>query len=77
MLRSCSPRGFTTVTNLLNFMAFSLRGLAPRSWLFLAMMLPMLPGVNGASATALRAVAQDIAATQGFGKGEFSAWARS
>ena len=56
----------------------------------------MLPGVNGASATALKAVAQDIATSQacgqmactclydvgldplsaqGFGKGEFSAWA--
>ena len=62
----------------------------------------MLPGVNGASATALKAVALDIAtsqacalgicmyilhvyevcgetlfisSTQGFGKGEFSAWA--
>ncbi|CAL1126068.1 unnamed protein product [Cladocopium goreaui] len=74
MLRNFSPRGFTTITNLLNFFAFTARGLSPSSWLFLSMMVPMLPGVNGASATALKAVAQDIAANQGFGKGEFSAW---
>ena len=85
--------GFTTITNLLNFFAFTARGLSPSSWLFLSMMarpsdaptlvcahmiscylivisfyilleVPMLPGVNGASATALKAVAQDIAANQ-------------
>ncbi|CAE7623517.1 TIC32, partial [Symbiodinium pilosum] len=74
MLRNLSARGFTTATNLLNAAAFGLRGLAPSSLLFLTMMVPMLPGVNGASATALKAVAQDIATSQGFGKGEFSAW---
>ncbi|CAJ1405066.1 unnamed protein product [Effrenium voratum] len=74
MLKNLSPRGFTTTTNLLNLLGFSLRGLAPRSWLFLAAMVPMLPGVNGASATALKAVAQDLATKEGFGKGEFSAW---
>jgi len=74
MLRNLTPRGFTTTTNLLNVFAFTARGLAPSSLLFLSMMVPMLPGVNGASATALKAVAQDIAGNQGFGKGEFSAW---
>jgi len=34
----------------------------------------MLPGVNGASATALKTVQNQIATSQGFGKGEFSAW---
>lgn len=74
MLKNLSARGFTTATNMLNAAAFGLRGLAPSSLLFLTMMVPMLPGVNGASATALKAVAQDIATSQGFGKGEFSAW---
>ncbi|CAE7211529.1 unnamed protein product [Symbiodinium microadriaticum] len=74
MLKNLSARGFTTATNMLNAAAFGLRGLAPSSLLFLTMMVSMLPGVNGASATALKAVAQDIATSQGFGKGEFSAW---
>jgi len=74
MLKNMTAKGFTTATNMLNAIAFWLRGAAANSALFLGMMLPMLPGVNGASATALRAVAQDIANSQGFGKGEFSAW---
>merc|ERR1712178_240306 len=74
MLRNLSARGFTTTTNLLNAFAFLTRGLKASSALFLVMMLPMLPGVNGASATSLKAVAQDLATSQGFGKGEFSAW---
>jgi len=74
MLRNTSVRGFTTTTNILNAIGFSLRGLTPSTALFLCMMFPMLPGVNGQSATALKAVSQDLATAQGFGKGEFSAW---
>jgi len=74
MLKNLSARGFTTATNLANAFAFSVRGLSASTPLFLLAMFPMLPGVNGASATALKAVAQDIATKQGFGKGEFSAW---
>jgi len=74
MLKNLSARSFTTATNLLNFFAFSVRGMVASTPLFLVAMLPMLPGVNGASATALKAVAQDLATAQGFGKGEFSAW---
>jgi len=74
MLKALSARGFTTATNLLNLFAFSVRGIVPSTPLFLAALIPMLPGVNGASATALKSVANDIASVQGFGKGEFSAW---
>jgi hypothetical protein len=74
MLKNTSVRGFTSITNLLNAFAFSLRGMTPSSALFLIMMFPMLPGVNGQSATALKSVAQELANNQGFGKGEFSAW---
>merc|ERR1712050_378858 len=74
MLKELSARNFTTVTNILNAGAFSLRGLVPSSALWLAMMFPMPPGVNGTASTALNGVAQDMANAQGFGKGEFSAW---
>lgn len=74
MLKNMSARGFTTSTNLLNTIAFSTRAAVPSTALWIAMMFPMLPGVNGSSATALKAVAQELANKQGFGKGEFSGW---
>merc|ERR1712217_181261 len=33
-----------------------------------------MPGANGARGTALKAIAADCATSEGFGKGEFSAW---
>lgn len=36
-----------------------------------------LPGVNGASATALKSISTDLATAEGFGKGEFSAWSNN
>lgn len=74
LLKALSARDFTTVTNMLNFLGFSVRGMVPSTPLFLGAMVPMLPGVNGASATALKTVQNQIATSQGFGKGEFSAW---
>merc|ERR1740121_736090 len=73
-LKGMTARGFTTATNATNTLGFFMRGLKASSPLFLVAMLPMLPGVNGASATALKARATDLATAQGIGKGEFSAW---
>eukprot|EP00928_Gymnodinium_smaydae_P072362 TRINITY_DN55730_c0_g1_i1.p1 TRINITY_DN55730_c0_g1~~TRINITY_DN55730_c0_g1_i1.p1 ORF type:complete len:440 (+),score=95.66 TRINITY_DN55730_c0_g1_i1:62-1381(+) len=74
MLKTLKNKEFTTVNNLLNIGAFSLRGAAPSTALWLLMMFPMLPGVNGASSIALKGVAQKMADGHGFGNGEFSAW---
>jgi len=73
-LKKLSARGFTSATNLLNLLGFLLRGLKESSWVFLLAVIPMLPGVNGASATALKSISTDLATAEGFGKGEFSAW---
>lgn len=75
LLRTMNTRMFTSTTNMMNAFAFSVRGLAASTPLWLVSMVPMLPGVNGASATALKAIASDLAGAEGFGKGEFSAWA--
>lgn len=74
MLAALTAKGFTTVCNLLNSLAFFLRGVKENTWVFLSAVPPMLPGVNGAAATALKAYATDLATREGFGKGEFSAW---
>lgn len=74
LLSRLSARNFTSLTNHTNALGFFLRGAAERSWVFLLAMLPLLPGVNGASASALKALSADLAAAEGFGKGEFSAW---
>jgi len=73
-LKNLSARGFTSATNLLNLLGFLLRGAKEQSWIFLLAIIPMLPGVNGASATALKSISADLATSEGFGKGEFSAW---
>ncbi|CAE7180804.1 bglX [Symbiodinium pilosum] len=73
-LKNLTARGFTSATNMLNLLGFLLRGAREKSWIFLLAVLPMLPGVNGASATALKSISTDLATAEGFGKGEFSAW---
>merc|ERR1712232_547710 len=54
-----------------------MRGSMERTWVFLLAVPLLLPGVNGASSTALKAVATDRATAEGFGKGEFSAWSNN
>ena len=49
----------------------------PLASLWLLSVVPLLPGVNGASALALKALAARRAATEGFGAGEFSAYANN
>merc|ERR1719453_322520 len=44
---------------------------------FVLAIIPMLPGVNGNSASALRAVRGDLAKQEGFGVGEFAAWSNN
>uniref|UniRef100_A0A7S1LUZ7 Major facilitator superfamily (MFS) profile domain-containing protein n=1 Tax=Alexandrium catenella TaxID=2925 RepID=A0A7S1LUZ7_ALECA len=73
-LKTLSAKSFTSCTNLTNMLGFLLRGSTQITWVFLLAILPMLPGVNGASTSALKALAQDHATAEGFGKGEFSAY---
>mmetsp|Transcript_72048 Transcript_72048/g.188814 ORF Transcript_72048/g.188814 Transcript_72048/m.188814 type:complete len:449 (+) Transcript_72048:62-1408(+) len=74
LLAGTTPKNFTSITNFTNALGFTLRGTAESSAIFLLAMLPMLPGVNGASSMSLKAVATDMATEEGMGKGEFSAW---
>jgi len=74
LLRQLSPRGFTVLTDWMNLAGFLLRGATSLPSVFLFSVVFMLPGVNGASASALKALSSDLAAAEGFGKGEFSAW---
>lgn len=74
LLRTLTPRRFTSFTNWMNALGFLLRGITENPWVFLLATVPMLPGVNGASASALKALSSDLASAEGFGKGEFSAW---
>lgn len=76
LLRKLSARAFTSFTNFTNAFGFILRGQEHAACFILAI-LPMLPGVNGSSARALQALATDRATSEGFGKGEFSAWSNN
>jgi hypothetical protein len=74
MLKVMSTFRFTSVTNATNLLGFVMRGAAAKGWLFYLAVLPMLPGVNGSSSNALKALANSHAVAAGFGNGEFAAW---
>eukprot|EP00971_Amphidinium_carterae_P063630 1259273-Amphidinium_carterae.1 len=48
--------GFTTLANLTNLLAFSMRGMAEHVALYFGVLPLMLPGINGSSNSALAAV---------------------
>ena len=74
MLNKFSPRMFTTVGNLFIALGYGIQGPATNLYVYWAAFFLLTPGVNGAASTALRAVAADQAAAQGFGRGEFQGW---
>jgi len=77
LLKKFSARGFTSFTNATTALGFLLRGSVESSIVFLAAVLPMLPGVNAGNAIALKAISADVAVDDGFGKGEFSGWSNN
>mmetsp|Transcript_75363 Transcript_75363/g.203713 ORF Transcript_75363/g.203713 Transcript_75363/m.203713 type:complete len:201 (+) Transcript_75363:37-639(+) len=74
MLKALSVFRFTSTTNLTNALGFLMRGAAAKSWLFYLSIVPLLPGGNGSSATALTALANSHAEAAGISKSEFVAW---
>mmetsp|Transcript_30359 Transcript_30359/g.66469 ORF Transcript_30359/g.66469 Transcript_30359/m.66469 type:complete len:453 (-) Transcript_30359:57-1415(-) len=76
-LRTLSAGAFTSFANMTTALAFVMRGALEKSWWWYLSILPMLPGVNGSSAMAMKALTTDWATSEGFGKGEFSAWSNN
>merc|ERR1711998_34217 len=73
LMKDLGPRLFTSFTNLLNALAFTITGLpAPTydvaSWLGLVL---HMPGVNATSAAALKPIATEHALANGFARGEY------
>jgi hypothetical protein len=61
LLRVTSARAFTSFANLTNLTGFLMRGWAENPVIFWLAIVPMLPGVNGSSASAMKAIASDHA----------------
>lgn len=74
LMDKLSVSEFTTLTNLTNFAAFTIRGSAESAKLFFSSLPLMLPGVNGASATALLPIVNQHLVSSGFGTGESTAF---
>lgn len=74
LLKKLSVSGFTTLTNLTNFVGFCMRGSVENMWVFFGALPLMLPGVNAASTTALATILNDHMISCGFGIGESTAW---
>eukprot|EP00930_Biecheleria_cincta_P035193 TRINITY_DN24221_c0_g1_i1.p1 TRINITY_DN24221_c0_g1~~TRINITY_DN24221_c0_g1_i1.p1 ORF type:complete len:435 (-),score=80.86 TRINITY_DN24221_c0_g1_i1:9-1313(-) len=74
LLKKTSVWGFTSLTNLTNFLGFAVRGLAENIYLFFGALPLMLPGVNASSTTALTPVLNSHMSACGFGVGESTAW---
>jgi len=68
-----SAKNFTTLCNLGLALAFCMRS-SERPWLYFSSTVPVMPGVNGASSTALKGLLKGLAVKEGYGMGEFSAW---
>merc|ERR1712012_1181693 len=60
ILKNGSPRSFTTFTNFTQLIAFFMRGIESLP-IYLLAIAPMLPGVNGNAALALKSLATDKA----------------
>jgi hypothetical protein len=74
LLRNITGRNFTSLTNILNAFGFIMRGATEIPIIFWWCIVPMLPGVNGASASAVKSMATDRCIAAGVGRGELSAW---
>eukprot|EP00944_MAST-04C_sp_MAST-4C-sp1_P013545 g13545.t1 len=74
LLQRWTGRLFTTFTNCSNAIGFILRGSREDPTIFWFAIAPMLPGVNGASASAVKSMATDRCIAAGIGRGELSAW---
>jgi hypothetical protein len=74
LLRSFTPRSFTSITNATNVIGFVLRGATELPWVFWSAVPLMLPGVNGASGGAIKSLSIERAIAAGVGRGELSAW---
>lgn len=74
ILQRWTGRSFTTFTNCSNAIGFILRGCKEDPSIFWFAIAPMLPGVNGASASAVKSLATDRCIAAGIGRGELSAW---
>lgn len=77
LMEKTTARGFTTFTDLLQAVAYFFRGSSETAWMWLATVPLVLPGVNGNTALRLKSLATDRATSEGFGKGEFSAWSNN
>ena len=73
LLKTLSARSFTTLCNVGLMIGKSMR-MSSFPPLYFAFTIPVLPGVNGAAASALKGIQGQHAVAAGFGKGEFSAW---
>ena len=74
LLRNITGRNFTSLTNILNAFGFMMRGATEIPLIFWWCIVPMLPGVNGASASAVKSMVTDRCIAAGIGRGELSAW---
>ena len=74
LLRSLSPRAFTSFTNTTNAFGFVLRGATEIPAVFWCAVVPLLPGVNAASTQAFKSLIASRAVAAGVGRGELSAW---
>lgn len=77
LLKKLSLFNYTTVGNLSVWAGLSLHGLMEKGACMWGGVPFLVPGVNGGSAHAVKSLSLDIAQQEGYGNGEFSAWANN
>uniref|UniRef100_A0A7S0AT86 Major facilitator superfamily (MFS) profile domain-containing protein n=1 Tax=Pyrodinium bahamense TaxID=73915 RepID=A0A7S0AT86_9DINO len=77
LLRKLSTFTFSTVGNVCVWMGLTMHGILEKGISMWGAVPFLVPGVNGGSAHAIKALSLDIARSEGYGNGEFSAWANN
>merc|ERR1712032_259561 len=74
LLRLFSTFTYSTITNLFVGFGLAMHGFAERQFCMWGGVPFLIPGVNGGSSHALKALSTQIAGQEGYGNGEFAGW---
>lgn len=77
LLKNLSNFNYSSLGNISVWIGITMHGLMEKGFLMWGGVPFLVPGVNGGSAHAIKSLSLDIAREEGYGNGEFSAWANN
>jgi len=77
LLKMFSTFTYSSLGNISVGLGLTMHGIMEKGWCMWGGVPFLVPGVNGGSAHAIKALSLDLAREEGYGNGEFSAWANN